>query len=122
MSFAKVKYRTYIEYRKGIENRTEASRVHYACYLIFFLFGQSSFSSTVLFTVISLSTFSLREPWINPAKHSKAASYSPPPPTPFFSCAFRLVPAGINHYNCCIWIVDCDPGLHMEVLWSFLVR
>jgi len=46
----------------------------------------------------------------NPAKHSKAASYSLPPPVPCFSCALRLVPAEINHYNSCMWIVDCDPG------------
>lgn len=55
-------------------------------------------------------SFSLGEPRTNPAKHFKGASYSSLPPTPFFSWALRLVPAGINHYNSCIWIVDCDPG------------
>lgn len=54
--------------------------------------------------------FYLGESWINPARHSKAASYSSPPPTPLFSFAFRPVPAGLNHYRGCIWIISFDLG------------
>lgn len=63
-----------------------------------------------LLSTLCQPTFYLGESWINPAKHSEAASYSSPPPNPFFSSTFRLVPAGLNHYRGCRWIVPCDPG------------
>lgn len=118
------KYRTYNTHKNTLNIGNTLKIGHRQVGSLFLLmssFGHYSFSSAALYTLTSLSTsFSCEEPWTNLARHSKAASYSWPPPIPFFSL-FRFVPARVNHLMAAYGLLTVILGLHVEIVWSFLV-